>query len=210
VLLLFLVVIGGIYMGWFSPTEGAGIGATVAFIFALFRGRMGWKGFRSALAESVRTTGMIFFIMVGAMILGYFFAVTRLPHEFATVVSGLNVSPYMVWVIVIILYLVLGCLMDSMAMVLLTVPIIYPLMCGQVGMGFDPIWFGIMAVVVVEMGMITPPVGMNVFIIKGMAPDVPTTTIFKGIIPFLIVDVILVAIFTIFPEIVTFLPDIMM
>lgn len=180
VVLLFLLVIGGIYRGIFSPTAGAGIGAFGAFLFAIFRRKLGWKEFKASLLETVRTTGMIFFIMVGAMILGYFFAVTRLPNEFATLVSGLNLSPYLVWACVVILYLILGCLMDSLAMVLLTVPILYPLMCGPGGLGFDPIWFGIMIVIIVEMGMITPPVGMNVFVIKGMAGDVPTFKIFKG------------------------------
>jgi len=141
------------------------------------------------------------------MVLGYFFAVTRLPHEFASMVSGFDVSPFLVWAFVIVLYLVLGCLMDSLAMVLLTVPIIYPLMCGPGGLGFDPIWFGIMVVIVVEMGMITPPVGMNVFIIKGMAPDVSTTTIYKGIIPFLLTDVFIIILLTVFPMIVLFLPQ---
>jgi TRAP-type C4-dicarboxylate transport system permease large subunit len=157
VVLLFLLVIGGIYMGWFSPTEGAGIGATGAFLFALARRKLGWKEFKSSLLETVKTSGMIFFIMVGAMILGYFFAVTRLPNEFATLVSGFQISKYLVWVFIIFLYLILGCLMDSLAMVLLTVPILFPLMCGPNGLGFDPIWFGIMIVIVVEMGMITPP-----------------------------------------------------
>lgn len=207
VLLLFLLVIGGIYFGWFSPTAGAGIGAFGAFLFALARKRLGWKQFKSSLLETVNTTGMIFFIMVGAMILGYFFAVTRLPNEFSTLVAGLHVNRYIIWVAIVILYLILGCLMDSLAMILLTVPILYPLVCGQGGLGFDPIWFGIMIVIVVEMGMITPPVGMNVFVIKGMAKDVPTYTIFKGILPFLYMDLAEVVILTIFPVIVLWLPS---
>jgi C4-dicarboxylate transporter DctM subunit len=211
VVLLFLLVIGGIYLGWFSPTEGAGIGATGAFFFALGRRKLGWQQFKRSLLETVRTTGMIFFIMVGAMVLGYFFAVTRLPNELATLVTNFHVSRYVIWVFVIILYLILGCLMDSLAMVLLTVPILYPLMCfaPPAGLGFDPIWFGIMIVIVVEMGMITPPVGMNVFVIKGMAPDVPTYVIFKGIVPFLVMDLVEVAILTVFPIIVMWLPQVL-
>jgi C4-dicarboxylate transporter, DctM subunit len=207
VVCLFLLVIGGIYFGWFSPTAGAGIGAFGAFIFTLGRRKLSWNQFKSSLVSTVSTTGMIFFIMVGAMILGYFFAVTRLPNEFASVIVGLHVSKYIVWGIIVILYLILGCLMDSLAMILLTVPILYPLMCGPQGLGFDPIWFGIMIVIVVEMGMITPPVGMNVFVIKGMAQDVPTYAIFKGIIPFLVVDIIEVVILTALPVIVLWLPQ---
>jgi C4-dicarboxylate transporter DctM subunit len=207
VILLFLLVIGGIYFGWFSPTAGAGIGAFGAFLFALARKKLGWKQFKSSLLETVNTTGMIFFIMVGAMILGYFFAVTRLPNEFSTFIAGMHLNRYIIWVAIIILYLILGCLMDSLAMILLTVPILFPLVCGQGGLGFDPIWFGIMIVIVVEMGMITPPVGMNVFVIKGMAKDVPTYTIFKGILPFLYMDLLEVVILTIFPVIVLWLPS---
>ncbi len=211
VLLLFLLVIGGIYRGWFSPTEGAGIGAFGAFVFALARRKLTWKAFQNSLTETVRTTGMIFFIMVGAMILGYFFAVTRLPHELSSLIVGFHVSRYIVWGGVIVLYLILGCLMDSLAMILLTVPILFPLMClaPPAGLGFDPIWFGIMIVIVVEMGMITPPVGMNVFVIKGMASDVPTYSIFKGILPFLYMDLAEVAILTAAPIIVLWLPQVL-
>jgi C4-dicarboxylate transporter DctM subunit len=209
VLLLFLLVIGGIYFGVFSPTEGAAMGAAGAFIFALARRKLNWKHFTSSLMETTKTTGMIFFIMVGALMLGYFFAVTRLPSEIATVISGLTVNKYIIWAGVIVLYLFLGCIMDSLAMVLLTVPILFPSMCGPAGLGFDPVWFGIMIVIVVEMGMITPPVGMNVFVIKGMAQDVPTYTIFKGIIPFLLTDIVEVIILTALPVIVLWLPNIL-
>ena len=209
VILLFLIVIGGIYFGWFSPSAGAGIGAMGAFLFALGRRKLTWKQFVNSLIETVRTTGMIFFIYLGAMILGYFFAVTRLPNEFASVISGLHVSKYIIWTGIVILYLILGCLMDSLAMILLTVPILFPLMCGVNGLGFDPVWFGIMIVIVVEMGMITPPVGMNVFVIKGMAQDVPTYTIFKGIVPFLFTDIFEVALLTVFPAIVLWLPQVL-
>jgi C4-dicarboxylate transporter, DctM subunit len=207
VVLLFLLVIGGINLGWFSPTEGAGIGAIGAFLFALLRGKLGWKGFKDSLVETIKTSGMIFFIMLGALILGYFFAVTRLPNELATAVAGLHVSRYIIWGVLVVIYLFLGCIMDSMAMVLLTVPILFPVMCGPGGLGFDPIWFGVMVVIVVEMGLITPPVGINVFVIKGMAPEVPTYTIFKGIVPFLLMDVLEIIILTALPGIITFLPN---
>jgi C4-dicarboxylate transporter DctM subunit len=209
VLLLFFIVIGGIYFGFFSPTEGAAMGAAGAFIFALARKKLNFKQFRSSLLETTKTTGMIFFIMVGAMMLGYFFAVTRLPSEIAATIGGLELNKYVIWAGIILLYLFLGCLMDSLAMVLLTVPILFPLMCGPSGLGFDPVWFGIMIVIVVEMGMITPPVGMNVFVIKGMAPDIPTYSIFKGILPFLYADIVQVAILTAFPVVVLFLPSVL-
>jgi C4-dicarboxylate transporter, DctM subunit len=208
VLLLFILVIGGIYFGVFSPTEGAAMGAAGAFVFALARRKLNFKAFRSSLIETVKYSGMIFFIMVGAMMLGYFFAVTRLPSEIATVISGLEWNKYIIWAGVVVLYLFLGCIMDSMAMVLLTVPILFPLMCGPTGLGFDPVWFGVMIVIVVEMGMITPPVGMNVFVIKGMAPDVPTYSIFKGILPFLYADMFQVIILTMFPAVVLWLPNV--
>ena len=209
VVLLFLLVIGGINLGWFSPTEGAGIGATGAFIFALARRKMGWKQITGSLVETLKTSGMIFFILLGAMILGYFFAVTRLPNEISNAVAALHVSRYLVWFLIVLIYLFLGCIMDSMAMILLTVPILFPLMCGAGGLGFDPIWFGIMIVIVVEMGLITPPVGINVFVIKGMAAHVPTSIIFKGIVPFLLMDIAEIAILTALPGIVTWLPRVL-
>ncbi len=209
VVLLFLLVIGGINLGWFSPTEGAGIGAAGAFLFALARRRMGKTQIKDSLVETIKTSGMIFFILLGAMILGYFFAVTRLPNEISTAVASLNVSPYLIWFIIVLIYLFLGCVMDSMAMILLTVPILYPVMCGPSGLGFDPIWFGIMIVIIIEMGLITPPVGINVFVIKGMAQTVPTTTIFRGILPFVLMMIIEIVILTAIPGIVTWLPDLL-
>lgn len=206
VILLFLLVIGGIYLGWFSPTEGAGIGASLAFLFALARRRLGWKQFKMAIKDTVRTTGMIFFIILGAMILSYFLAVTRLPNTLVGLVTDLQISPYIIWLIVVILYVFLGCIMDEIGMILLTVPIIFPVI---IALGFDPVWFGIMIVIICEMGMIVPPVGMNVFVIKGMAPDVPTTTIYRGILPFLYMDLIEVALLTAFPVIILWLPTVL-
>lgn len=207
VILLFVLVIGGIYLGVFSPTEGAAVGASCAMLFALARRKLGWKQITSSLIETVKTSGMIFFILVGALILGYFFAVTRLPHEVASMVAGLALNKYLIFAGIIVLYLFLGCILDSLAMILLTVPILFPLMCEAGGLGFDPVWFGIMIVIVVEMGLITPPVGMNVFVIKGMASDVPTYTIFRGIVPFLYMDLVEIVILTVFPIIVMWLPQ---
>jgi len=206
VILLFVLVIGGIYLGVFSPTEAAGVGACGALIFALGRRRLNWQNFRASLVETVKTTAMIFVIMLGAMILGYFLAVTRLPFELATFIGGLQVNPYIVMVLILFLYLLLGCVMDALAMILLTVPIFFPL---AMALGFDPIWFGIIIVRVVEMAAITPPVGLNVFVIKGVAKDVPLYTIFRGIIPFLMADVCHVALLIAVPQVVLFLPGFM-
>ncbi len=209
VILLFLLVIGGIYMGVFGPTEGAGIGAAGAFLFALGRRKLGWKQFKASLVATSKTTAMLFFIVIGAMMLSSFFAVTRLPYQIALMVSGLHMNPYLIWTIIVIIYLFLGCVMDTMGMILLTVPIFYPVMCGPNGLGFDPIWFGIMIVIIVEMALITPPVGMNVFIIKGVAADVPTYTIFKGVMPYVYADIVQIAFYTAFPMVVLWLPNLL-
>jgi len=207
VILLFLLVIGGINFGIFSISEGAGVGAVGAFLFSLIRRKMSWKGIKTSILETVKISGMIFFIMLGAIILSYFLAVTRLPSELSAQITGLSVNRYVIWFFVLLLYVFLGCIMDEIGMILLTVPILYPLMCGPGGLGFDPIWFGIMIVIVCEMGMIVPPVGMNVFVIKGMVPEVPTFQIYKGVLPFLYMDFLAIALLTALPVIVFWLPQ---
>lgn len=206
VIVLFLLVIGGLELGIFSPTEGAGIGATGAFLFAVGRRKLGWQKFKGSIVDTVRTTGMIFFIMLGAIILNSFLAVTRLPYELSTMVGNLQVSRYVIWFFIIILYLILGALMDEIAMILLTVPILFPIITA---LGFDPIWFGVMIIVVCEMGMICPPVGINVFAIKGIAPDVPTYTIYRGVLPFVVVDLFQILIMTAFPVVILWLPSVL-
>jgi tripartite ATP-independent transporter DctM subunit len=206
VVVLFTLVIGGIYFGFFSPTEAAGVGSCGAFVFALVRKHLSWRNFQESLTSSIKTTAMIFAILLGAMILGYFFAVTRLPFELASFIGGLPVNRYVILILILIVYLILGCIMDSLAMILLTVPIFYPLIKT---LGFDPIWFGIIVVRAMEIGMITPPVGMNVFIIKGIAQDVPMYTIFRGAVPFLIADLCHVTLLILVPQLATFLPGLM-
>ncbi len=206
VLLLFVLVIGGIYLGWFSPTEAAGVGAFGAFVFGLARRRLGWREFKSSLAETGKTTAMVFIIIMGAMVLGYFLAVSRLPYELANFIAGLGVSRYIILAFILVFYLILGCIMDSMAMMLLTVPIFFPLVTV---LGFNPIWFGIIIVRVCEMGLITPPVGLNVYIIRGVAKDVPMQTIFRGILPFLIADICHVVLLVAIPQLSLFLPGLM-
>jgi C4-dicarboxylate transporter DctM subunit len=206
VVVLFTLVIGGIYFGFFSPTEAAGVGACGACIFALMRRRLSWRSFQESITSSIKTTAMIFVIFLGAMILGYFFAVTRLPFEMASFIGGLPVNRYAILILILIVYLFLGCIMDSLAMILLTVPIFYPLIKT---LGFDPIWFGIIVVRAMEIGLITPPVGLNVFIIQGITKDVPMYTIFWGIVPFLIADFCHVTLLIVVPQIATFLPGLM-
>jgi C4-dicarboxylate transporter, DctM subunit len=203
---LFLIVLGGLYFGWFSPTEGAGIGAFGAFIFAILRGKLSWKTFYDSLLDTAKTTGMVFIIVIGANMLGYFIAVTQMPNALAQTISTLPVHPIIIMLLIILIYLFLGCVMDTMAMVLLTVPIFYPVV---IKLGFDPIWFGVIIVMVSEMGLITPPVGLNVYVIKGIARDVPMYDIFQGIMPFLIADVLLVLVLIFVPEIALFLPNLM-
>lgn len=206
VVVLFIIVMGGIYLGIFSPTEAAAVGAFGALIFALARRKLNWQSFTSSLLEAGKTTAMIFLIVLGANFLGYFLAITRLPQELVNLVTGLTTNTYVVMVLIIFMYAILGCFMEGLSMMLLTIPIIFPLVTA---MGFDPIWFGVMIVLVFEMGLITPPVGINVFVIAGIAQDTPMYTIFRGIIPFFIGDICLVALVVIFPNIVLFLPNLM-
>jgi TRAP-type C4-dicarboxylate transport system permease large subunit len=155
---------------------------------------------------AVKTTAMIFAILIGAMVLGYFMSATRLPFELARMVGELEVNRYVILAAIIGVYVILGCLLVPMAMVILTIPIVFPLVTGQ---GFDPIWFGIITVRVFEIAQITPPVGMNVFIIKGVAKDVSLEDIYRGIIPFFIADLLHVSLIIAFPQIVTWLPSLM-
>jgi len=206
VLALFVLVIGGIYMGIFTPTEAAGIGAFGAFLFALGKRQLTWKRFTDSLVETGKTTALTFLILIGAAVLAYFLAITRLPFELSNYVAALPVNRYIILGVIIILYLFLGAIMSAMAMIILTVPIFFPVI---VALGFDPIWFGIIIVRVVEMGQITPPVGINVFVMKGVAKDVPMYTIFRGIVHFLIADICHVILLVAVPQISLFLPNLM-
>ena len=206
VMLLFLLVIGGIYFGIFSPTEAAGIGAGGAFIFTLAKRKLGRQELKNSLTDTLKTTAMAFTMLIGAMFLTYFMAVSRLPNALSEFVGGLEMSPYLILVGILILYVFLGCFLDAVAMIVLTIPIFFPLI---VSMGFNPIWFGIIVVRAVEIGMITPPIGINVFVIKGIAKDVPMQTIFKGIVPFFIADLCHVALLVAVPGICLFLPNLM-
>jgi C4-dicarboxylate transporter DctM subunit len=206
VLVLFLLIMGGLYIGLFTPTEAAGVGAFATLILALWRKRFTKKALVTALGETMRSTAMILVIIIGAMIFGYFLARSRLPFELAKFVGSLSVSPYIILTGILILYLFLGCVMDTFAMVILTVPIFYPVI---LKLNFDPIWFGVIMVLVSEMGVITPPVGINVYVVHGVAKNVPLVIIFRGILPFLLMIVICIILLIAFPQIAVFLPSIM-
>ena len=205
VLAVFSLSIGGLFAGWFTPTEAGAVGAAGVLGVALLGRRLNWGGFKKSLLDATRTTAMIMFMVAGAVIFGRFMAVSRVPFELASFTAALPLPDFMVMGIVIFIYLVLGCFIDALALVLLTIPIFFPVVV--VTLGYDPIWFGVITVMVVAMGVITPPVGMNVYIIKGVAPEVPLEVIFKGIWPFLGALIVCLAILIAFPQIATFLPD---
>jgi tripartite ATP-independent transporter DctM subunit len=204
--LLFALVMGGLFVGFFTPTEAGAAGAGGALIIALARRTLTWRGFLNALADTTRISAMVFLIVTGATIFGHFLAVTRVPFELSEWVGGLGVSPNVIMGFIVFGYLIAGAFMDELAMITLTVPILYPVV---ISLGFNGIWFGVIIVLVCEMGLIAPPVGMNVFVIKGVAPDVPLETIYRGIWPFLIAEIICTAILIAFPKIAIFLPSFM-
>ncbi len=202
-LILFALVIGGLFLGWFSPTQAGAAGAGGALIIGLARRQLNWQGFLFAVKDTLRITCMVMIIVTGAIIFGHFMAVAKLPLVLSEWVGGLPLPPMAIMGVIVLLYLVGGCFMDALALITLTVPIIYPVV---LVLGFDPIWFGVIIVLVTEMGVITPPVGLNVYVIKGVAEDVPLETIFKGVFPFLAAIIVAVIILMIFPQIATFLP----
>ena len=202
-LTLFIFVIGGLYGGFFTPTEAGGVGASGAFLLGLIRRKLDLPKIKEALLSATRTAAAVFTVLIGALMFGYFLTITQTPQKLTGFLTGLGVGPYGVLVLILLMYLVLGCLMDAMAMIILTVPIIFPVI---VQLGFDPIWFGIIVVMTVELGLITPPVGMNVFVIKSVLPDTSFSTIFRGVSPFVLTDVIRLIILVSFPVIALWLP----
>ncbi|MBY6347478.1 TRAP transporter large permease [Providencia rettgeri] len=203
VLVLFIIVMGGIYGGIFSSTEAAGIGACGAFLFALLRGRLTWQILSNVLVESARTTGMLFMVLIGALLFSSFINFTSMPGDLQDWVQQFDMSPIVVILLICAIYIVLGSVLESMSMVLLTVPIFYPLVQH---LGFDLIWFGIIVVVVTEISFITPPVGMNVMVLKSLLPDVKMSTLYRGVIPFVVADVFRLAVLLAFPVISLLLP----
>jgi tripartite ATP-independent transporter DctM subunit len=203
-LILFLLAIGGLFGGLFSPTQAGAIGAGGALIIGLARRQLSWRTFIEAGKEGLRTSCMVIFIITGAVIFGHFMAVSRIPFMLADWLGRLPIHPMAIMAVIVFIYFIGGFFMDAMGLIVVTIPIFFPIV---MKLGFDPIWFGVIVVLVGEMGVITPPVGVNVFVIKGIAPDVPLERIFKGIFPFLAALIIVTAILMVFPEIATFLPS---
>jgi C4-dicarboxylate transporter DctM subunit len=203
-LLLFVFVIGGLYGGLFTPTEAGGMGAGGAFIIGVLRGRLDRADIRRSLLQATRTAAAVFTVLIGALLFGYFLTVTQTPQKVTEFLTGLGIGSYGVLALIMLMYLVLGCLMDALAMVILTVPIIFPVIKE---LGFDPIWFGVIIVMTVELGLIHPPVGMIVFVIKSVIQDVTFATIFRGVLPFILTDIIRLIILIAFPIIALWLPS---
>lgn len=200
--ILFVLCIGGMTLGWFTPTQGGAIGAAGAFLLGKIRGTLSWKDTLAALKETAEMTCMVLAICAGATVFGHFMAVSRIPATLCTVVSQLQVPHFVIMIIIMLVYLLGGCFMDSLALIMLTVPIFYPVVSS---MGYDPMWFGVIIVICASMGLITPPVGLNVYIIGNQCPDIPLPVIFKGIWPYLIDMFILSAILFVFPQLATWL-----
>ena len=209
VVVIFVVVMGGIYSGAFTPTEGAGIGAVGMFLIAVFYGGMRWQGFTDTLLETAQTSAMIFVILLGAGVLNAFLGFSQLPMWTADLFQNSGLPPYAVILGMIVLYLFLGCVMDSLAMILITIPIFWPIVA-VLDFGLQPddvkLWFGIITLMVVEIGLITPPVGLNVFVINSLAKDVPMIDTFRGVIPFLLSDMVRLTLIVAFPAMSLLLP----
>ena len=202
-LALFVFVIGGLYGGLFTPTEAGGMGAGGAFLIGVLRGQLSLSDIRASLLQATRTAAAVFTVLIGALLFGYFLTITQTPQTVTEFLTGLGVGRYGVLALIMLMYLVLGCLMDAMAMIILTVPIIFPVIKT---LGFDPIWFGVIIVMTVELGLIHPPVGMNVFVIKSVVKDVSFATIFMGVLPFIVTDLVRLVILIAFPTIALYLP----
>ncbi|MBF0242061.1 MAG: TRAP transporter large permease [Desulfamplus sp.] len=209
-LAVFILVMSGLFWGFFTPTESAAVGVFGVLAVALIRKELTWRGFVKSLYETMLTTCMIMFLIAGAVVFGKFLAVTRIPFEMATWVGQFDLPPYMIMGIIVGIYFVGGCFMDSLGLIMLTIPVFYPVV---INLGYDPIWFGVIIVLVTEMGVITPPVGINVYVVYGVSQnvvgDIALESIFKGIFPFLVATIIGIMILMMFPNIVLFLPNFM-
>jgi len=205
-LAIFGMVMGGIFFGIFTPTEAAAVGAFLTIVLALVRRQLSWEGFIKSLADTTRISCMVMVIVTGAVIFGHFMAVTRVPYDLAHWVSTLPLPNWAIMAVVILVYLCGGCFMDALAMIMLTIPIFFPV---AQALGYDPIWFGVVIVLITEMGVITPPVGVNVYVVYGVAKDVPLEAIFRGVLPMLFALLICNLILLFFPQIALFLPGLM-
>ncbi len=203
VVILFGVVLGGMFSGVFTVNESAAIGALGALLIMAIRRRLTWKSFFAVMKDSVKTTAMVYVILIGADVFSKFLAIAKLPMTLASYIEGLDVSKYIILACIVLVYAVMGCFMDSLPMITLTVPIFYPIVTG---LGFDGIWFGILCILVMELGLITPPVGMNCYVISGVVKDVPLGQIFKGSLPFVPAILLACVLVTAFPGLATWLP----
>jgi len=207
ILVLFIVVIGGIYAGLFTPSEGGGVGAFGALVAALVKKRLKWKNFLEAVKSSVVMNASVFYILIAAMVLAHFVTVCKIPIVLSNLLVTTSLNKWIILILVLFGYIIFGCIMNIMPAMIITLPIIFPAM---VALGFDPIWFGVLMVITMEMGQITPPVGINVFAIGSVAPDIPMGHVFSGIVPFLLVMVLAMVIIMFIPQIATFLPNLLM
>ncbi|MBW1797155.1 MAG: TRAP transporter large permease, partial [Deltaproteobacteria bacterium] len=197
-IVIFFLVIGGLYSGWFTPTEAGAVGVFFTLCITVPLGRLSWKNLLSSIVDTLKISSMVFFLVTGAIIFGRFLAVTRLPFEVAEFASGLPVSPYVILAFVLFIYLIGGCFIDSLGFLVLTIPIFFPL---GIALGFDPIWYSIILTMVTTIGAITPPVGVNIYVVKALAPEIELSTIFKSVSFFLMACVVCIIILIIFPKI---------
>lgn len=205
-LLVFFIVMGGIYLGFINPTEAGAIGATALFVIVLLKGKLTLKNLTTSLLEATRISVLVLFLVAGANVFSYFLALSTIPMVVSNWMANLEVSRYLILSIIILIYLMMGCFLDAISMMVLTMPVIFPVIRT---LGFDPIWFGVTCVIMMEAGLITPPVGLNVYTLAGVVKDVPMETIFRGAMPFLFAMISMVILITIFPQIALFLPSMM-
>jgi tripartite ATP-independent transporter DctM subunit len=198
---------GGIYLGFFSPTEAAGVGAFGAIVLAALRKKLTWDIARDALIETAGTTGMLFMILIGTSVLQFFIETSTLPRVVVDWINLLGLPPIGVIVMILVIYVILGCFLDSLSMMLITLPIVFPMVTA---LGYDPIWFGVLVVSVVEIGLITPPLGMNLFVIAGSVDDLRFETVARGVLPFLLADFVRVALLVTVPALSLALPKLLM
>lgn len=204
IIIIFVIVLGGIFGGWFSANAGAAIGAFLAFIFMLCKKKATWTNIKKSCFDTIRTSCMIFLIMIGAYVFGYFLTASRLPIDLANAIAAAHMPKIVVVLLILAIYAVLGCFIDSLPLIVLLTPIFLPIVNN---MGMDPVWFGVLMVMIMQLGLITPPVGMCVYVMGGIAKDVPLFKIFKGVVPFIIALVITVIIIALIPQIAQFLPN---